>query len=252
MKHFLKLLPLIIFFACTNEDNIDDETKTPLTASPNLSWKLLVYKTYDRDYSQKDTIAFKETSTDIDTLQNLGVVEYEGNNYNFIKSIENIQGQTNPKTKYTYSRDSANYHINIKFDTITINHKLTEDIVEKYNLSETLLEDDIEVRTFINKTKTINFVDSNAGFETVVFKISETLSLIIINNGKTKNIKTDAGTLNSNEFSIIGRNETTNERAGEGESIFYYYEDFLVQEFCSLVGRQSYVYKKELVEIEYQ
>lgn len=41
MKHFLKLLPLIIFFACTNEDNID-ETKTPLTASPNLSWKLLV------------------------------------------------------------------------------------------------------------------------------------------------------------------------------------------------------------------
>ncbi len=275
MKKLVLLLVLIMSISCSDE-NIEPEiipvepiiTEPDIEelekANPVLSWKKLTYHTFKKDHSQRDNLfAFQKDYFKTEVKENLGIVKYNSFNYNFIKTTIKDQDKR-PKDievpfiteSYLYSRDSLNYTITIAIDTIYNNRIIDQRILDRDpNIQYFLLEENPAEFKYIysrhETSKQVNYLKSKKNDEFFLTELNRKLDLKIINKGVDKRISTPAGEFNAQEFSLIGRDRETEEREGEGESLHYYYEDFILQEFESTIARISYVRKKELTAIEY-
>lgn len=268
MKKTLKMLfvfVLIISCSDNNDDfNMSDKDTTSINqANPKLKWKKLVYKNFKKEALQNDSVIFDKNGFLSEIKEFMGVRNLEEKNYNLIKQTFFYTRTPDlydsiSSVNYFYARDSSDYTIKINIDTIDVNQigfncisfsnvvaNNTDDKV-KYELLDSV--SCLYRRSKIERYK--SFLKSN--FEEVVLdNFTTNLEQVITSKGSLKSISTDAGVFESNEYLIIGRNPNTNERIGEGESTLYYHEDFLVQEFISVIYKLSYTHKKELVDIQY-
>jgi len=268
MLREILLISFIFFISCKNddlEDVIPDESSILLSdqdeenskedteedSEPNtigLIWKKLTYKQYNRDYNinfPTDSVAFEKEGYISLIKENLGVVEFENNFYNYIHYNFPVTGFTISRAFNQYERDSLDYQINVRIDTLTVPNEIKNNTnTVTYNLIKQ------EGETY-HYQRIERYKEPIAFNRKEVIIQLETHDIYINLNQTDQNIQVPAGDFISDEYFIRGK-KTEEDKLREGVSIYYYSRDnFLVQFFHTFLNGKSYAFKEELIEIEY-
>lgn len=253
MKKLMSVFFILLCLSCSTDD-ISNEEKKP-KATPNITWKKLTYTNYKNNAQFQDSIPDFETEGYVSKIEeNLGIVEYENQIFNFTKKTTFKDPRTNTIANSTiefyYTRDSLNHIISIKLDTITLPHKSRFFNSNTSVIKSTLLkeEDNSFTYSIMSKKTELSFLKVD---DVRLHSLSDNTSINIINENTTKEITTPAGKFETNEYSIIGKNKTTGERIFKGKSTQYYSQGILIQELESFASQIKYIHKKELTNIEY-